>query len=57
MDKQEQSPNPIEASTWHGWDSPVGLAIGLLGLAVSAGVVLTSVALMLWLLHVATIIG
>ena len=45
------------AYRWHSWDSPVGLAVGLVGLALSLTLVLSSVGLILWLLHQAKLIG
>ena len=57
MDGPERSPDRIDTGTWHSWDSPVGLAVGLLGLVVSVGGIVSSVALLLWLLHAAATIG
>ncbi len=42
---------------WHSWDSPVGLAVGLVGLTLSLALILSSVGLLLWLLHQARLIG
>ena len=38
-----------EAMQWYGWASPIGFSLGL-------GLILVSVGLFLWLLHLATII-
>ena len=38
-----------EAMQWYGWGSPIGLCLG-------TALLLTSVGLFLWLLHLATII-
>lgn len=60
MDKQKQSDKDYEftqaAYKWHSWDSPVGLAFGLVGLALSASLILSSLGLFFWLLHIANII-
>ena len=45
------------AYRWYSWDSPVGLALGLVGLSLSLALILSSVGLLLWLLHQATLIG
>lgn len=55
-DKQEYEFNKA-AYRWHSWDSPVGLALGLVGLSLSLALILSSVGLLLWLLHQAKLIG
>lgn len=39
----------MESMKWYGWGSPLGMGLGL-------GILLCSVGLFLWLLHVANII-
>jgi hypothetical protein len=62
MDKKEKLEKVAEWADitskykWHSWDSPVGLSMGLVGFGLCMALILSSVGLFLWLLHLANII-
>ncbi len=51
MKKEHEHNYTATLGKWYSWDAPTGLAIGLLGLSLGLGVILSSVGLLALLLH------